>query len=261
MRIPSLLLFALTATALAAAPAAPESIVADQASPAPSASPYPLVGVPIANSTIQAWYDRGDPDREATDLQFYLRRLIWGANGEAQARAEGKSIDVDADTGQVLVRDTPENVDRVRREVNPGLSSLPRSQVLSPGVEAQQITPGTFTLPPSAGSSLLRPHPPRPAEEQAPAYATSNVARRTLQVDDSMTLRDLRITAVDVLGTTDEQQRPRAVLLLETPYDSQELEVAERRSVSFGNYRIRVVEIDLSQTPHVTLEVTYYPGA
>lgn len=247
---------ALAAAALAGTLPAGTSTVLSE--PVPEVeSPYPLLAISLPEQTLRNWEEQGDFEQQAARLQSYLRALIWGQDGEAAALAEGRLIRVDSVTGEVLVRESPENVERVRREINPGLAATLRERVLT-GPSASQISTNTFSLPPDAGSELLRRPTPRPPEPTAPDQSVVTSTRRTLSLDRTMTFRDLRITLIDVFVSADVN-RPNVVLLAETPDNSQEFTIVERQSTTFENYRIRVTDAD-PEAQRATVEVTYLPG-
>ncbi|NUP88592.1 MAG: hypothetical protein HUU25_02095 [Candidatus Sumerlaeia bacterium] len=254
--------FALAASAALAAPATPEA-------PAPTEGGGLMsTSVPIPSQTLSGWYERGNPEREADDLEIYLKTLVWGnAAAQSAATGEGRLINVDLAAGAVAVTDSQANIERIMSVVDPGLDALRRRQILSGGLDGRRVSTGISSLPADAGAGLISRRPRVEPSASGGAGATSATARRTLRQDDEMSFRGLRITLIDVFeatagGTTGSsgaigtETRTTAVLLLETQNGSTELEVQERRSVSFENFRIRILDAESAPEQRVTLEVT-----
>jgi hypothetical protein len=212
----------------------------------------------IPEQTLSPW--RGEPGAadEGRRLEDYLKVLVWGRDGVHAAEAEGRSITVESG-GIVVVRDTPENAERVRREINPSLQSMVRRHTARQGVVAQ-TGPNTWVSDPSARIGPIRVvgrdalPAGGPGTVTAPG-ATSTTARRTLRQDDEMTFRGLRLTLLDVVYDTDNN-RLQAAIKAEMPPTTSELEIYENRSATFEGFRIRVLQATATPQQQVTVEVT-----
>lgn len=221
----------------------------------------------IPSQTIDGWYQRGEPAREAEQLEAYLQVLIWGTDAGAVLRAEeqGRSITVDLNGGLVTVVDTSENVDRVGNELDPGLEPLFRQRILDRNnPSSSQAATGISSLPADAGSGLISRRPR--TTEGSQTGRRSNTMYRTLRYDDSLTFRDLRLTLIDVYAgsdsgvTVDEDGettvRLTAVFDATTPTARDEFEIVERRSLVFESYRIRVESAQLDPEQSARVEIT-----
>ncbi len=250
MRPVSLSLTIFLVAAVAAAP-----VVPDQAE-----SPYPLMSLLIPDQTIDGWYERGDPEREAEELEHYLQALIWGPGGEAEARAQGRQIEVELVAGVVIMRETPENLERIRKEVDPSLQTLLRRMELAEGPAGRQVSSGTMTSTPGALPGIRVTGNDAPGRQQAVAgvagRSIGSTASFTLRLDDSRTWRGLRVTLLDVFRETDDD-RLSTVLLLETTDSQDEVEIKERRSINFEDFRVRVVTSQELPQQEAEIELTY----
>ncbi|MBN1476757.1 hypothetical protein JXA47_08390 [Candidatus Sumerlaeota bacterium] len=221
----------------------------------------------IPLQTVNGWYERGDPEREARNLQEYLKALIWGADIAAQeaAMAQGRQITVDLDGGLVTLRETPENIDRIGNELDPGLQPMLRRRILARDYESNQAATNISSLPVDAGSGLISRRPR--TNESAQTGRGSATIRRQMRYDDSATFfGDLRLTLLDVYSdessavTVDDEgeETVRLTALFDavTPRSSSEFTVVERRSTIYENYRIRLVEADVDPEQRVVIEVT-----
>jgi hypothetical protein len=214
------------------------------------------MSIDIPSQTVDGWYERGDPQREARELAYYLQTLVWGADGAAQAQAEGKSIEVEMATGQVLLREAPENVERIRREVNPSIQAVLRERTLQGGRSGSQVTAGTFSAPPNAlpGVRVIGAQTDQPAFGTGSSPGAGGTRTFSLRLDDNRTVFGIHFTLIDVFQDADESS-PSAVLLLESPDLSDEVTIRERRSINFEGMRIRLVEATISPQQEVNLEV------
>jgi hypothetical protein len=221
----------------------------------------------IPLQTVNGWYERGDPEREARHLEEYLKALIWGADIAAQeaAVAQGRQITVDLDGGLVTLRETPGNIDRIGNELDPGLEPMLRRRILARGYESDQAATNISSLPADAGSGLISRRPR--TNENAQTGRGSATIRRQLRYDDSATFfGDLRLTLLDVYSddssaiTVDDEGeetiRLSALFDAVTPRSSSEFTIVERRSIIYENYRIRLVEADIDPEQRVVIEVT-----
>jgi hypothetical protein len=221
----------------------------------------------IPLQTVNGWYERGDPEREARHLEEYLKALIWGTDIAAReaAVADGRAITVDVDGGLVTLRETPENIDRIGNELDPGLEPMLRRRILARGYESDQAATNISSLPVDAGSGLISRRPR--TNENSQTGRGSATIRRTMRYDDSATFfGDLRLTLLDVYTddnsavTTNEdgEETIRRTALFDavSPRSSSEFQIVERRSLIYENYRIRLVEADLDPEQRVVIEVT-----
>jgi hypothetical protein len=249
MRPISLSLTLLLIAAVAAAPVVPDE----------AESPYPLMSLGIPDQTVDGWYERGDPEREAEELEHYLQALIWGPGGEAEATAQGRRIEVELIAGVVIMRETPENLERVRKEVDPSLQTLLRRMELAEGPAGRQVSSDTMSSAPGALPGIRVVGDDAPGQQQAAAgvagRSLGSTASFTLRLDDSRTWRGLRVTLLDVFTDTDDD-RLTTVLLLETTDSQDEIEIKERRSINFEDFRVRVVTAQ-EQPQEAEIELTY----
>jgi hypothetical protein len=190
-----------------------------------------------------------------------VQTLLYAESGTERAASEGRRLWYEPTTLQLTVTDHEDNLKRVDRYIRqiPGLGQPQRITVRIPiegGRSASEVAArlGDFVSVrgSSGGTPLLAPLGSSPNSTLVAGVDSGPTTERTLSVGDEVIWRGVRLTLVDVSGPPSEPDT--ATFVLDSARTSEERSVRRLRSLFFGDFRVRV--IDITRGGRVRVEIS-----